>query len=196
MTDLRLSLCVTDSPRTRAIVEGRVRAQGVDFTSTVLTPGDIFWRQLHFDEFDVSEMSMSSLLMVLAHGDRRWLALPVFTTREFFHRDGVVRVGAGIERPEDLRGKRVGVTEYQQTAALWARGALQHEFGVAPEEVEWFMERTPDRSHGGATRFEPPPGVRLGYIPPPDTIGTLLTSGALDACIRYSTFRSFVNRGF
>jgi 4,5-dihydroxyphthalate decarboxylase len=195
MTDLRLSLCVTDSPRTRPIVDGRVRAQGVDFTSTVLTPGDVFWRQLHFDEFDVSEMSMSSLLMVLAHGDRRWQALPVFTTREFFHRDGVMRVGAGIDRPEDLRGKRVGVTEYQQTAAVWARGALQHEFGVTPEEIDWYMERTPDRSHGGATGFTPPSGLRLSYIAPPETIGSLLLSGGLDACIRYSTFRSFVNRG-
>jgi 4,5-dihydroxyphthalate decarboxylase len=197
MARLQLSLCLTRSERTLPIIRGEVQAQGIDFVTTVADPGDIFWRQLKFADFDVSEMSMSSLLMILARGDTRWAALPVFTSRSFYHTQAVVRQDAGIERPEDLRGKRVGVTEYQQTAALWARGALQHEFDVHPEDLEWFMERTPDRSHGGAVGFEPPPGVTLHSIPPSTSLAAMLLSGEIQAAIKYSTYpRSFVNRGY
>ena len=100
---------------------------------------------------------MSSLVIATSRGPTPWVALPVFTTREFFHTRILVRADAGIAAPADLRGKRVGVPEYQQTAAIWARGVLENEFGVAPREMELFMERG-DKSHGGATGFKPPPG--------------------------------------
>jgi 4,5-dihydroxyphthalate decarboxylase len=154
----------------------------------------MFWRQLKYADFDVSEMSLSSLSIAASHGVRDWVAIPVFTTRKFFHTGIVVRDGAGIERPEDLAGKRVGVPEYQQTAALWSRGALQHEFGVAPDQIRWFMERPPERSHGGATGFIPPPGVELSYIPPESSIGTMLGSGELDAALLYLSGKNLVDR--
>ena len=97
----------------------------------------------------------------------------------------LVRRGAGIETPADLKGKRVGVPEYQQTAALWSRGALQHEFGVEPKDMEFWMERPPSRSHGGATGFTPPPGVTVNQIPPEKSIGSMMLSGELDAVIFY-----------
>lgn len=195
MANIELSFCLTSNARTRPIIDGAVKIDGVEPTFTVLTPGEVFWRQLHFNEFDVSEMSLSSLLMVLASGDERWWALPIFTTRSFFHTEGIVREGAGINRPEDLPGKRMGVAEYQQTAALWSRGVLQHELGVDPRDLFWFMERTPERSHGGAVGFTPPPGIRLEYIPEDRTIATMLVAGELDAAMRNVARRSFVNRG-
>src|SRR5919202_4092746 len=118
MSNLELTLAMSMNPRSRPILEGTVRPDGIVFRSTVASPPDIFYRQLHHQEFDVSEMSMSSLLMVLASGNRDWVALPIFTTRHFFQNWAWVRADAGIERPEDLKGKRVGVPEYQQTAAL------------------------------------------------------------------------------
>ncbi len=102
----------------------------------------MFWRQLKFGDYDVSEMSFSSLMMARAGGNEDWVGLPIFTTRRFFHTGILVRRGSGIETPADLKGKRVGVPEYQQTA-LWTRGILQHEFGVAPKDMEFWMERVP-----------------------------------------------------
>ena len=194
MADLQLSLIVTDGPRTRPIIEGAVKPDGIDLAITVAHPSEIFWRQLSHEEFDVSEMSMSSFLILTAQGDRRWSALPVFTSRTFFHTWSLVRSDAGIQTPQDLRGKRIGVPEYQQTAALWARGALQHEFGVSPTEMEWFMERTEERSHGGHTGFTPPPDVRFNRIPPDKSMASTLLSGELDASLLYIGERNLVDR--
>src|SRR3989440_7000786 len=189
---LELSIALSDNPNTRPLLSGDVQAEGIGLVATALHPSEMFWRQLRFGEFDVSEMSMSSLLISTSRGPTPWVALPVFTTREFFHTRILVRADAGIAAPSDLRGKRVGVPEYQQTAAIWGRGVLQHEFGVSAREIEWFMERPPDRSHGGATGFSSPPGVRLNHIPPTTNIGEMLVRGELDAKLLYLTHRNLV----
>ena len=194
MANLQLSLAITSNPRTWPIVDGRVNADGIDFTKTVLGPAEMFWRQLSFAEFDVSEMSMSSLLIATARGPTPWVALPVFTTREFFHTRTLVRADAGIAVPADLKGKRVGVPEFQQTAAIWGRGVLENEFGVAPRDMEFFMERVPDKSHGGATGFKPPAGVIVHQIPESTNIGEMLTRGELDATLHYLIHRNLVDR--
>ena len=154
----------------------------------------MFWRQLKFAEFDVSEMSMSSLTIATSQGPTQWVALPVFTTREFFHLRILVRAASGIQAPADLKGKRVGVPEYQQTAAIWSRGVLQHEFGVHPRDIELFMERTPETSHGGATGFKPPEGVTVHQIPPTTNIGEMMVRGELDATLLYLTHANLVDR--
>ena len=105
-----------------------------------------------------------------------------------------MRADAGIQRPEDLKNKRVGVPEYQMTAALWSRGILEHEFGVRPTDLEWFMERTAERSHGGATGFQPPPDIRFHYIPPEKSIGTMMMNDELDATLMYVRSQSMVDR--
>jgi 4,5-dihydroxyphthalate decarboxylase len=194
MANLQLSLIVSDNDRTRPIIDGLVRPDGIDLMITVAHPSEIFWRQLSHEEFDASEMSMSSFLILVASGDQRWKAIPVFTSRMFYHTGQLVRTDSGIEKPADLKGKRIGVPEYQQTAALWARGVLQHEFGVAPEDMEWYMERTEERSHGGHTGFTPPPGVRFHRIPPEKSMASMLLSGELDASLLYIADRNLVDR--
>ena len=191
---LQLSIGITSNPRTWPIIDGTVKPDGIDLIPTVLHPSELFWRQLHFAEFAVSEMSCSSFLIVTGQGDTRFVGLPIFTTRRFFHAGILVRRKAGIETPADLKGKRVGVPEYQQTAALWARGVLQHEFGVAPKDMEFWMERTPDRSHGGATGFKPPPGVVVNQIPAEKSIGSMMLAGELDAVLHYLSGRNLVDR--
>lgn len=186
MAKLQLSLIMGANDRSRPVLDGSVSPDGIELTCTAAHPSEIFWRQLHFQEFDVSEMSLSSLLMAMAHGNRDWVALPIFTSRRFFHTGAWVRTDAGIESPADLKGKRVGVPEYQQTAALWSRGVLKHEFGVEPEDLNWWMERTEERSHGGATGFQPPPGVRFQYIPPEKSIASMMLAGELDATTFYT----------
>ena len=191
---LELSLALSDNENTRPLLDGRVTAQGIRLLPTAVHPSEMFWRQLKFGDFDVSEMSMSSLTIATSHGPTPWVGLPVFTSREFFHTRVLVRADAGIKAPADLRGKRVGVPEYQQTAAIWSRGVLQHEFGVHPREIEWFMERTPDKSHGGATAFAPPAGVTVHQIPASKNIGEMLIAGELDATLLYLINRNLVDR--
>jgi 4,5-dihydroxyphthalate decarboxylase len=194
MPALSLSACLSKNPMTAPLLSGAVSPQAVDWTVSGIHPSEMFWRQLKFGDFDISEMSLSSLSIAASQGQRDWVAIPVFTTRRFFHTGIMVREDAGIERPADLIGKRVGVPEYQQTAALWTRGALQHEFGVAPEQMTWFMERPPERSHGGSTGFVPPPGVDLNYIAPTTTLGEMLAHAELDAAIVYIADKNLVDR--
>jgi 4,5-dihydroxyphthalate decarboxylase len=194
MAKLQLSLIMGANDRSRPVLNNTVQPDGIDLTCTVAHPSEIFWRQLKFQEFDVSEMSLSSLLMAIANGNTDWVGMPIFTSRRFFHTGVWVRTDRGIDRPEDLKGKRVGVPEYQQTAALWSRGVLKHEFGVDPTDIEWWMERTEERSHGGATGFQPPPGVRFNRIPGDDSIGNMLMDGRLDATLLYLTDNNLVDR--
>jgi 4,5-dihydroxyphthalate decarboxylase len=191
---LRLSLGIASNPRSWPILDGTVQPDGIDLISSVVFPSELFWRQLKFADFDVSEMSFSSLMMARSRGDDRWVGLPVFTTRRFFHTGILARRDAGIDSPADLKGKRVGVPEYQQTAALWTRGVLQHEFGVAPRDMEFWMERTPDISHAGATGFTPPPGVTIHQIPAEKNIGSMMLSGELDATLLYLREANLVDR--
>jgi 4,5-dihydroxyphthalate decarboxylase len=186
MANLQLSLAITSNPRTWPIIDGRVKADGIDFATTVLGPAEMFWRQLSFAEFDVSEMSMSELMMIRERGDERFTGLPVFTTRRFYHTGMLVRRDADINGPADLKGKRVGVPEYVQTSALWTRGILASEFSIAPKDMTFFMERVPARSHAGAIGFKPPPGVTIKQIPPEQSIGSMMLAGELDACMSYN----------
>jgi 4,5-dihydroxyphthalate decarboxylase len=191
---LQLSLAISSNPRTWPILDGSVQADGIELVPTILHPSEMFWRQLRFADFDVSEMSVSSLMMARAGGDERWLGVPVFTTRKFFHTEILVRRDAKIETPADLKGRRVGVPEYQQTAALWTRGVLQHEFGVPPAAMEFWMERVPTHSHAGATSFKPPPGVVIHQIPAEKSIGSMMLSGEIEAVIHYIVNKNLVDR--
>jgi 4,5-dihydroxyphthalate decarboxylase len=192
--NLKLSIGLTSNPRTWPILDGTVKPDGIDLVPSIVSPSELFWRQLRFADFDASEMSLSSLMMTIARGDERWLGLPVFTTRHFFQNWALKRRDAGIKSPADLKGKRVGVPEYQQTAALWTRGILQHEFGVRPQDMEFWMERVPERSHGGATGFKPPPGVTVHQIPPEKNIGSMLLARELDATLMYFPGHGIIDR--
>jgi len=192
--NLPLSIGMTSNPRTWAVFDGRVKADGIDLIPSRVHPSELFWRQLRFADFDVSEMSFSSLMMARARGDERWVGVPVFTTRKFYHAAILVRHKAGIAAPADLKGKRVGVPEYQQTAALWARGVLQEEFGVEPRHMEFWMERGASRSHGGAVGFTAPPGVTIHTVPPEKSLGSMMLAGELDAVLHYIVDRNLVDR--
>ena len=192
--NLQLSIAMSVNPRTQPILDRSVTPDGIDLIPTALHPSEMFWRQLKFADFDVSEMSFSSLMIARAQGDDRWVGLPVFTTRHFFQTWILIRRDAGIERPADLKGKRVGVPEYQQTAALWSRGILQHEWGVAPGDMEFWMERVPTHSHGAPTGFKAPPGVTIHQIPPEKNIGGMMLTRELDATLLYLASPNLVDR--
>ena len=189
-----LSIALSDNERTRPVIEGRFQPQGINLVPTVVHPSEMFWRQLKFAEFDVSEMSLSSLCIAISKGDNRFVGLPIYTARNFFHTRIWVRKDRGIDTPEDLKGKKIGVPEYQQTSAIWGRGALQHEWGVHPRDIEWHMERVPEMSHGGATGLQAPEGVTIKQIPLSTNIGEMLLNGELDGTLLYLTRTNLVDR--
>lgn len=198
-SSLRLSLALSANPRTAPLATGQVGIQGVDVDVTTVHPSEMFWRQLKFADFDISEMSMSTMLILtsaaLADGtELDWVALPIFTSRRFFHTGGLVRTDRGIERPADLAGKHVGVPEYQQTAAVWTRGILRDDFGLDPRDVHWHMERVPEISHAGQTGFTPPEGVTITQIERHESIASKLVDGSLDATIMYLNEPNLVDR--
>ena len=192
--NLQLSIGMASNPRTWPVFDGRAKADGIDLIPSRVHPSELFWRQLRFADFDVSEMSFSSLIMAKSKGDERWVGVPIFTTRKFYHAAILVRRKAGIQSPADLKGKRVGVPEYQQTAALWARGVLQEEFGVEPRHMEFWMERGASHSHGGAVGFTAPPGVTIHTIPPEKSLGGMMLSGEVDAALHYIVDHNLVDR--
>ena len=192
MANLKLNLAITNNPRTRPIIDGRVTADGIDFAITVLGPAEMFWRQLNSAEFDVSELSMSELMIIRSRDDQRFVGLPIFTTRRFYHTGIYVRKDAKIDKPADLKGKRIGVPEYIQTSALWTRGVLESEFGVATQDMSYFMERLPNRSHAGAIGFALP--SRVSHIPQEKSIGAMMVSGELDACMSYNPHSDVIDR--
>lgn len=194
MSKIALSAAFTRNRMTRGIISGEVTVEGVDLHASGIHASELFWRQLRYSDFDISEMSLSSLLISHSKGIRDWTAIPIFTTRRFFHIGIQVRTDSGIAVPADLAGHLIGVPEYQQTAAVWARGALQHEFGVHPSTMEWVMERVPERSHGDSIGFVTPPGVTIHRIGNDKSLGELLVNGEIDATLHYLTDRNLVDR--
>ncbi len=174
MSKLELTIACGRYDRTQALIDGRVEPEGVDLTYIPLRPGETFWRMLNHGEFDASEMSLSSYTILRSEGDTRFIAIPVFPSRVFRHSAVYVRADSAIERPEDLKGRRVGVGDYQMTAAVWVRGFLAHEYGVMPEDIRWVVGN-PIRS------IKPPEGVRLEVLAPDTTLEAMLERGEIDA---------------
>jgi 4,5-dihydroxyphthalate decarboxylase len=183
MVSLPISIATGDYDRVRAVKDGRVPVQGC--AVTYLTPPleELFIRALIGAEFDACEVSLSSYLIALSRGKARYRALPIFLSRVFRHSAIYIRTDRGIARPEDLRGKRVGVPEYQMTAALWARGLLEDEYGVKPSEIEWRNGGLEQNGRSEKLALELPPDVKLTPIGPTETLSAMLAEGTLDALV-------------
>ena len=179
----RLTMALTENLQTLPVINGRVTSPHFNPAISTIYGTELFARQLRDVEFDAAEMSISSLLLALSRGDTRMIGVPVFATRYFFHTFILVRRDAGIHTAADLKGKRVGVPEYHQTAAMWARGVLKDEFGVGHRDMDTWVERAPGGSIAAAMGYKVPSWVR--QIPPEKSIGSMMLSGELDAALLY-----------
>lgn len=182
MSKLCLSVAMGDYDRTRALLDGRVQIDGVDPVYMALYPEEMFFRAMRTQDFDITELSFSSYAVATARGDCPYVAVPVFLSRAFRHTAIYVRKDR-IKRPEDLKGRRVGVPEYQLTANVWARAILNDDHGVAPHDVHWVRGgiETPGRSEKIALQL--PSGVSLENAPAGVTISELLDRGEIDGFI-------------
>jgi len=179
MAKLTLGFISAFNERVEPLMNGTVQAEGIELIPTYSHPAETFWRQLKFGEFEVAEMSMSSFLIARSRGVDM-IALPVFPSRRLFQTELSYHVDSGITKPEELADKRLGVAEYQQTAALWIRGILEHDFGVSQYKIHWYMERSEEMSHGAATGFKPPAGISFNRIASNKSLESTLLENELD----------------
>ena len=187
MPKLTLGFISAFNERVEPLMNGAVKAEGIELIPTYSHPAETFWRQLKFGEFEVAEMSMSSFLIAKSQGSDM-VALPVFPSRRLFQTELSYHVDSGITKPGDLAGKKLGVAEYQQTAALWIRGILEHDFGVSQYNIHWHMERSEEMSHGGATGFKPPAGISFNRIAANKSLVSTLLGNELDVAHVASPF--------
>jgi 4,5-dihydroxyphthalate decarboxylase len=178
---LHLTFACGDYDRTRALEEGTVRPDGIDLTYLRLPVEETFFRMMRHREFEVAEMSMSSYVKSLDSDERPFVALPVYTSRQFRHAGIFVHADSGIEKPEDLRGKVVGTPEWQLTAGVWIRGILADHHGVPVDSVEYRTggQETPGRVEKAAVDLGG--RVRIAPIPAGETLATMLGDGRIDA---------------
>jgi len=189
LSNLSLSFAISPYDRVLPLITGEVKPSGISLEyepnpspSRTSPVPRLFFEQIKYQRYDVSEMSFSSFLIERAKGFP-YLALPVFHNRNFRYTGIVVRDGAGIRRdcPEDLKGKRMSVPDYQMSMALWTRGILQHEFAILPRDLHWFQARGQRFSHTGASGTALPQGVQLTFANTAEA--DLFARGEVDASI-------------
>lgn len=176
-----LTLACGDYDRTRAILDGRVQVEGCTLTYIPLEPEEIFHRAFKHQEFDACELSFSSYLRTVDAGTSPYIGIPAFVSRIFRHSGIYIRTDRGIRTPQDLKGRLIGLPEYQITAVVWLRGLMQDEYGVKPTDIRWRQGGIEEPGRTERTPLKPIPGLDLKPLPPDKTLSGALESGELDA---------------
>lgn len=173
---LSLTFACGSSDRTLPLALGDARPAGIDLTCVRFEEvEEVFRRMARYREFDAAEMSMSNYIVLRSRGDTGLLAIPVFPSRQFRHSCVWVNSASGIERPENLKGKRVGVPSYGMTAAVWIRGFLEDDYDVRPSDLTWFRANAPAPVL--------PAGVNVTPVGASASLDDMLFNGDLDALI-------------
>ena len=205
---LELTIAFSKNPRLNPLIDGTVKPQNVKLNFVQIHPAELFFRNLKYDEFDVTEMSISDFLIARERTDGtkwQWSALPVFLLKAFLWLNTYVNNSSRVESAADLKGKRFGVPDYQMTAALWMRIVLQELYGIEHRDVQWYVGRTKDVSHGVLLGLDkdPPPGVSLNWLREDQTLDRMLDESQIDAAWGFAphyergseNFRSFDRYG-
>jgi 4,5-dihydroxyphthalate decarboxylase len=192
MPDLRLTLACNDYDRTRALIDGSVKPDGISLDITRLKPRELFPRMLDHQEFDAAELSLASYASLVARDASPFVAIPVMLSKLFRHSCIYVRRGAGIERPQDLKGKRVGTTQYGATAVVYLKGLLQDEYGVRPEDIRWFIGGLSTPTEPPLIPLTLPENVALEFLPRGQTLEAMFADGELDALFAILLPRMFL----
>lgn len=171
-------MAIGDYDRVRPLRTGEITAEGIDLTLVERPPGELFKQVVEYEQFECTEMSLSTYTLWTALGDCPYVGIPVFPSRFFRHSAIYVNADAGIDEPADLRGKKVGVLpEYQITAATMARGMLQDVYGVSPEELVWYASREEK------IPVDLTPDLEKHVVDPDEDLEEMLETGDLDALV-------------
>jgi 4,5-dihydroxyphthalate decarboxylase len=182
MVKLKLSIAIGDYDRNRPLMDGDIAIDGVDGVYMKLSPEEIFFRALRHTEFDICELSLSSFTLKTAHGDNPYVGVPAFLSRAFRHTSIYIRTDRGIRSPADLKGKRIGLPEYQLTACVWAR-ALLEDYGVKASDVTWIRGGIEEPGRVEKLKIDLPDEIRVEAAPEDRSLNSLLESGEIDGFI-------------
>jgi 4,5-dihydroxyphthalate decarboxylase len=181
MARLRLSFGCWDYDRTRALLDGTVRVDGIDLVYLNMPVEETFFRMLRNREFDVAELSLSSYTVSLFRDPKPFIAIPVWPSRFFRHSSIYVNRQSGITEPRDLAGKRIGNPEYQMTAPVWIRGLLQDEYGVPVDSPTYVTGGEEEPGRDEKLRLDLPPNIRVEPIGKTQTLSQMLADGEIAA---------------
>ncbi|WP_172292071.1 ABC transporter substrate-binding protein [Pseudoruegeria sp. HB172150] len=193
MARLQISIASWDYDRVRPLMDGRVGVEGCEVNYLPMPVEECFHRAYFHSEFDVTEIGMSPFLIACSRGLTDYMALPVFLSRMFRHSAIYVSRDSGIDTPEDLRGKRVGVPEYQMSAALWSRGMLKDDFGIVADDMSWVQGGLEQPGRRDKFPLNLPNGFPIEAAPAQATLSQMLGDGALDAVISARAPSSFLD---
>ena len=193
MAPLPLTIAINDYDHVRDLLTGRVEAEGIALTALNFEVEEIFYRFVNFREWDISEMSMGKYVSLRAGGDDSVIAVPVFPSRVFRHSGIYVRTNGPVRTPSDLRGKRVGVPEWSQTAVVYMMGLLTEEYGLKLEEIEWLQAGVNAPGRTETAHLAIPKGVRFTRVTDKSLDGMLL-SGEIDAALSAHPPESILER--
>ena len=181
MSKPSLTIATWDYDRVRAIADGRVPVEGCDVNFIALAPEECFHRAYFNQEFEVAELGFSPFLIAISRGKPPYSALPVFLSRMFRHSAIYIRTDRGISKPEDLRGKKIGVPEYQMSAAMWPRGMIAEDHGVRPDEMHWVQGGLENWGRKDKFPLNLPAGFPLSAAPEGKSLSAMLAAGEIDA---------------
>lgn len=183
MSKLTLSIAMGDYDRTRAIHDGRVQIDGVDPVTMLQVPEEMFFRAFRHHAYDASEVSFSSYVVSLTRPDPHYIAIPVFLSRAFRHTSIYINTEKGITKPQDLKGRRIGIAEYQLTANVWVRAILDDEYGVKPSDVTWVRGGMDTPGRPEKLKLDLPSDIRIEQAPEGATLNAMLAAGEIDAFV-------------
>ncbi len=181
MSNLKLTLACWDYDRTRPLMDGRVKAEGIDLDIKVMRPRELFARMLEKKEFEISELSLGHYVTLKGRGSCPFIAVPVALSKIFRHSCIYVRTDAGIRSPQDLRGKRVGTTQLGSTGIIFMNGMMQHEYGVGLEDIHWFIGGLDSPATRPVVPLSLPDKIKVDLLPSSQTLEAMLEAGQLDA---------------
>jgi 4,5-dihydroxyphthalate decarboxylase len=189
--NLELSFAIGDYDRNRPLIDGRIGVDGVDPIFMTLSPEEIFFRAFRHQAFDVCELSFGSYVVGVDRGDAHYIAVPAFLSRAFRHTSILVRTDRGIEKPLDLKGRRIGIAEYQLSANVWARGLLEDEYGVKPSDIRWVRGGMEQPGRPEKITLELPSEVSIENAPANRSLNSMLEAGEIDGFIGPRTLSCF-----
>ncbi|WP_310821337.1 ABC transporter substrate-binding protein [Stratiformator vulcanicus] len=148
---------------------------------------------------DVTEVGLIPYLLAFCNdGFRDYLPLPIFVLKVFRHKSIFVHADRGINKPEDLRGRKVATVGYSSSGLTWVRGILQDEYGVSPEDIKWVLTEKDSAAGqtGGASKWEKllPASLAVEKAPAGKDESDLLLEGAVDAIFHPAEPRAYVKR--